>query len=61
VKGTVLIFTAWHDNTENNPTIPIRASGSDGAIALSTKWRTRGRSHLPAGGLIVSGPRASQK
>ena len=42
-KGTVLVFTAWHDNTDEQPeqSRPA-ASGSAGAIAPSTRWHTRG-------------------
>ena len=41
-KGTMLVFTAWHDNTARTRTTPIRISGSAGAIARWTKWRTAG-------------------
>jgi hypothetical protein len=41
-KGTMLKVTAWHDNTTNKKTNPIRTSGSAGAIAPSMKWPTPG-------------------
>ena len=41
-KGTVIHVSAWYDNTKNNPTNPIRSSGSVMATAPWTKWPTRG-------------------
>ncbi len=41
-KGTILRITAWHDNTAANKANPDPNSGSAGAIAPSTRWRTRG-------------------
>ena len=42
-KGTMLVFTAWHDNTAGQSrTTPTRASGWAGVIARWTKWRTSG-------------------
>ena len=41
-KGTILHFVSWWDNTANNAPTPIPINGSDGAIAPSTKWATRG-------------------
>jgi hypothetical protein len=42
-KGTVLAFTAWHDNTANNPTTPTRASGGVGRPHGRREWRSLGR------------------
>ena len=41
-KGTILRITAWHDNTASNKSNPDPKSGSDTAIAPSTRWATRG-------------------
>ena len=41
-KGTIIIVTAWHDNTPPRSPTPIRRSGSATATARSTRWRMRG-------------------
>ena len=40
--GTTLVFTAWHDNTAENPNNPDHTSGSAGATGPSTRWPTPG-------------------
>ena len=40
--GTMIVVTAWHDNSTGNQENPTRASGSATARAPSTRWPTRG-------------------